>query len=260
MKVGLIGTGAIGTYLLQSLNEEKRIPGMTITAVHSRDFLKTKQIAAHYEATAYETLEDLLATDVDVVVEAATLEVATRIAPKVLRAKKHLVIGSIGSVADEGVYESLHALATREHVHLYLPSGAIGSLDTIRAARASDTLSNVRITTRKPPSALPGEVTEETILFEGTARDAIERFPKNMNVAITLSLAGLGPNETEVRVIADPHVTKNTHTIEASGTFGNMTFIVENEPLPSNPKTSALAAYSLLATLQSMMSSVIVGS
>ena len=38
-------------------------------------------------------------------------------------------------------------------------------------------------------------------------------FPKNLNVAVTLSLFGLGPDKTNVTVIADPDVKMNCHKI-----------------------------------------------
>ena len=50
-------------------------------------------------------------------------------------------------------------------------------------------------------------------VFEGSAREAIAGFPANVNVAVALSLAGVGPDRTRVEIWADPGVTRNTHTI-----------------------------------------------
>lgn len=86
--------------------------------------------------------------------------------------------------------------------------------------------------------------------FDGSALEAIELFPKNINVSIILSLAGLGPQKTGVKIISDPAVRKNSHSIEATGSFGKLSLKVENDPMPDNPKTSYLAALSVLATLK----------
>ncbi len=260
MKIGLIGTGAIGTFLLHAVNEQRRIPTARITAIHSRRYEQTQRLAQKYNTEAYETVEQILQSDVDVIIEAATGDVVKMIAEEVFQHKKHLIVSSIGAFVDETYLHKIETIASRAQRHLYFPSGAIGGLDVIRAAKTSNTLQRVALTTRKPPIALQGEIKEATVLFQGQAKEAITQFPQNMNVAIALSLAGLGVEQTEVCVISDPTVTKNHHKIEAYGLFGTMTFEIENNPLPSNPKTSALAAYSLLATIQSMTSTVVVGS
>ncbi|HJO32413.1 MAG TPA: aspartate dehydrogenase domain-containing protein, partial [Nitrosopumilus sp.] len=65
-----------------------------------------------------------------------------------------------------------------------------------------------------------------------------------------LSLTGIGSEKTRVKIIADPDTNKNTHQIEAAGTFGKMTFIIENFPDVNNPKTSRLAILSAIETLK----------
>ena len=97
-------------------------------------------------------------------------------------------------------------------------------------------------------------------MFEGKAGEAVQKFPKNINVSIVLSLAGVGTEKTKVKIVADPTIDKNTHVIGASGDFGTFEFTVENEPMPSNPKTSYLAALSILSTLQSKNKPIVIGS
>src|SRR5699024_9685320 len=98
------------------------------------------------------------------------------------------------------------------------------------------------------------------VLYKGSAKDAIEQFPKNVNVALLLSIAGIGVDKTEVTVIADPNIQENTHEVKAEGTFGNMRIQIENKPMPNNPKTSYLAALSIISTLQHKESSIRLGS
>jgi len=143
---------------------------------------------------------------------------------------------------------------------VYLPSGAIAGLDALKAVR--DELESVVLVTTKNPNSLKGapffdssdidpeKISEPTILFDGTAKEAVSLFPKNVNVSALLSLVGLGGDNTSVRVVADPNTDKNTHEINANGKFGNMKITVENEPDSMNPKTSRLATLSAVELLR----------
>lgn len=171
-----------------------------------------------------------------------------------------MLVVSVGAFADHAFYQELQQLCQQHQVSVYLPSGAIGGLDIVKAAKAVGGLSAVSITTRKPPQALMEQpVTRETVLYEGPAKEAIEQFPKNVNVAILLSLAGLGVDQTKVRVIADPKVQRNTHTIEVEGAFGRSSITIENEPMPNNPKTSYLAALSVISALKEQQEIIRIG-
>ena len=87
-------------------------------------------------------------------------------------------------------------------------------------------------------------------LFEGPARSGVPHFPQNVNIAAVLSLAGIGLDRTRLEVVADPGLTRNTHTIRVAGRTGRFTVVLENVPAPENPKTAWLACYSALAALR----------
>ncbi|MGA1864627.1 MAG: aspartate dehydrogenase domain-containing protein, partial [bacterium] len=93
-------------------------------------------------------------------------------------------------------------------------------------------------------------IKEERVIFEGSALEAVPLFPKNINVAAALSLAGVGPKRTAVRIIVDPKIKRNTHQIEVEGEFGKFITRTENLPAPFNPRTSYLAALSAIACLR----------
>ncbi|NQD67098.1 aspartate dehydrogenase [Bacillus haikouensis] len=261
MKLGLIGCGNIGEFLLQAINIDGLLPGGKIVSIYGRREEVASEIAEKYGAQPYHDVDSLLHSNVDLVIEAATIEAAKEHSLKVLEGGKDLLLSSIGVMVDATFEASVREICQKNNVAVFLPSGAIGGLDVLKSAKALNELDSVSITTRKPPSALQANarLKKETVLFEGSAAEAIKQFPRNINVAIVLSLAGLGSEKTKVKIIADPDVVKNSHFIEASGSFGKLKLEVENDPMPSNPKTSYLAALSVLATLQNKDETVQVG-
>ena len=100
---------------------------------------------------------------------------------------------------------------------------------------------------------------EPCLLFEGPARDCVKEFPQNINIAAVLSLSGIGFERTMVRILADPSVSLNTHEIEWEGASGKCRIVLENVAAPENPKTTYLAALSVLATLRRIRASYRVG-
>jgi len=171
-----------------------------------------------------------------------------------------------GLIESEGLLEE----ARKKNIRVYFPSGAICGIDGLKAARLSR-IDAVTLTTRKPPGGLEGapylkeknidihSIKTEEVLFSGNPLEAVKGFPKNVNVASILSLAGIGAKKTKVRIVTSPEYTKNVHEIEITGDFGRITTKTENVPSDKNPKTSKLAILSAIATLKSIAESVRMG-
>jgi aspartate dehydrogenase len=96
--------------------------------------------------------------------------------------------------------------------------------------------------------------TTETVIFEGSAREACQGFPANVNVAAALSLAGIGPDRTRIRILVAPGSTRNMHDVEVEGEFGRLTTHIENVPT-ENPRTGKLSSLSAIGMLRQIVSS-----
>jgi aspartate dehydrogenase len=207
----------------------------------------------------------LLALRPEVIVEAASHEAIRAHLVKILEAGTSAIVLSAGALADDRLRKAAEDAARRRGALLYVPSGGIGGLDALKAACAAG-VDEVSIQVAKPPAAWKNipfvenlgveldALTQVRTLFAGTARDGVPHFPQNVNIAAVLSLAGIGFDRTRLEVLADPALTRNTHTIRVSGKTGRFTIVLENVPSPDNPKTAWLACYSALAALRSMAS------
>lgn len=197
--------------------------------------------------------------------ECASHDAVRDYGPELLRRGIDVVVTSIGALSDATLYAQLDSAARQGGAQLILPAGAIPGIDALSAARFGG-LDKVSYTSRKPPGAWKGTPAEQVadldnlreavVHYTGSARAAAREYPKNANVAATLALAGLGFDLTEVQMIADPNISENIHEINASGGFGVMTLTIKGSPLPSNPKTSSLAAYSAIRAIVNQIGTI----
>ncbi|MEK4627385.1 aspartate dehydrogenase [Solibacillus sp. FSL R7-0682] len=258
MNIGIIGAGAIAHFLLNEINK-KQLNTLQIQSVFVRDREKYRMLEEEYGVRLYTELTEFLNTEIDIVVEVAEIEAVKSLIPAVLR-KKDVILISIGALADRETLTNIVQIAEQSGNQIYLPSGAIGGVDLLQNANALGTVTHVSLTTRKPASTLINEpIQEEKVVFQGKATDAIMQFPKNMNVSIVLALAGIGFDKTQVCLVADPHIDQNVHEIKMIGDFGEAMLTVKNNPLSENPKTSYLAAISILGTLQRINGHLLIG-
>ncbi|MDP9902177.1 aspartate dehydrogenase [Variovorax ginsengisoli] len=263
LRIALIGCGAIGTTVLELLQND---PGLQVSAivVTPTGQAAAREVARRLAPQAV-VASEVPAEGIDLLVEAAGhAAVAHHVLPALERGVA-CIVASIGALSAEGVAQQVEAAAVRGGTQVQLISGGIGAIDVLAAARIGG-LDAVRYTGRKPPRAWKGTpaeqahdldaLTQATVIFEGSARDAALRYPKNANVAAMVSLAGLGLDATRVQLIADPAVSDNIHAVEASGAFGNFELTMRNRPLAANPKTSALTVYSLVRAVRNRVAAL----
>jgi aspartate dehydrogenase len=252
-RIALIGYGAIGRRAARLVASDGKA---RIAAVLLRPDSPARTLAEADGLHPVTSLEALLAHDPAVVAEAAGHAALAAHGPDVLAAGIELLAASAGALADPALRSLLLDAALRGEAPLTLPAGAIGGVDAIAAMRLAG-LDRVTYTGRKPPGAWRGSPAEdlldlaaldrEAVFFEGNAGSAARAYPKNANVAATLALAGLGFEDTLVRLVADPAVHRNVHELEAEGATGRLVLRLEGLPDPENPRTSALTAASVAA-------------
>ena len=256
--VTLIGFGAIGRTLFQRV---AAVPGLCITHI----VVPAEHAAAAREHAGDAQVVPTVPEHTDLVLECAGHQALTEhVLPALARGTECAVL-SIGALSEPGLPEQLAEAAAKGGTQVHLLSGAIGGVDAIAAARIAG-LDSVTYTGRKPPTGWRGTpaedvvnldtISEPTVILENTAREAARLYPKNANVAATVSLAGLGLDHTQVRLIADPTVTENIHHIDVRGAFGEMQITMRGKPLPDNPKTSALTVLSALRFLHNRVGAV----
>ena len=258
--VGLIGCGAIGRDMATTIHSGD-VPGAGVVALFDVEESQGNSLAATLgdPGLFHGDLDKFLdVPGLDLVVECASGAAVRASAERVLEKGKDLMVMSTGALLDEALMSRLSELAAANGRKLLAPSGAIGGIDAIRAG--GGLLEEVAIITTKPPEGLKGspgfadwegkEITAPQVIYEGPAVDGVKLFPANTNVAATLSLAGLGPDKTKMKVIADPKAPGNVHEIQAKGSFGVMRLSFENRPHPNNPKTSYLAILSAIELLR----------
>ena len=263
-RVAIAGLGAIGRAVARKLDEG--VAGLSLSAVAVRNpagagtFLETLSRRPAVIAL------DALAGHADIVVECAPAQLLVAIAEPVLREGKKLVVLSVGALLSN---PQLGQMAERYNAQILVPTGALIGLDAVLAA-AEGRIESVRMITRKPVKGLVGapfliergirldDLREPLKVFSGTAREAASGFPANLNVAAALSLAGIGPDRTQVEVWADPSVTRNTHRIEVESDSARFSMTIENIP-SENPRTGRITALSVIALLRKLTSPVRVG-
>ena len=253
-KIGIIGFGAIGQEIYKKISK-KAINGYQVIGIFSDD-ISLKKLPKNIKCNS---LEELLKKKPRIIIEAASVQACKKYLEKILRNNIDFVCLSVCSFADKAFYYKIIELTKKKNNKVYIPSGAISGLDAIASASISNELKNVRLIQRKPPKALLSDleskkVKKEKVLLKSTARKVCTSFPKNSNIAATLSIVGVGFDKTKVIVIADPKVKKNIAEIEALGKFGKLRVILENNP-SSNPKTSRLTAMSIILSLNKRKSS-----
>lgn len=255
-RIAIIGWGALAKRLHGLLRERRST--IEIVALATRPDADWPKDAPP-GALRLQTPDDLAGAKIDIVVEAAERSVVLPWGVAALTHCGAFALASTSAFADDGVFNTLMRTAEQHNTRLLVPPGALGGIDALRAASVLP-LDSVCHTIIKPSAGWRGTAAEKLcdlgalaashVFFEGSAREAAQRFPQNANVAAISALAGIGLDRTRVQLVADPAAQRNAHVLRAEGAFGNFEIRLENRPLADNPKTSELTVLAMLRMLE----------
>ncbi len=266
LSIAIAGLGAIGGGIVAEIARSE--PGIQITAVAARDAAKAEALLLTHRVNARILPLIELPQAADIVIECLPAASFDIIADATLAAGKGLMVLSVGQLARR---EDLVPAFRAANQRLIVPTGAILGLDVVRALSRGDVTAS-RIITRKSAASLAGaphlvangidpmELKEPTCVYSGTARDAIKGFPANVNVAVALSLAGVGVDRTHCEIWVDPVETANVHTIEIETAGTSVSMTIRGKPDPKNPRTSQMTALSAVDALRRLADLVWIGS
>jgi aspartate dehydrogenase len=264
LRVAVVGLGAIGIRVVEAL--DRGIDGLMLAAVSVQNPEKHRgRLTSLMRTPAILPIEGLI--DVaDIVIECAPAKLLRSIVAPFVTSRKTAIVLSAGALLEN---EDLIDLARQNGGQIVVPTGALIGLDAVTAA-AVGTIHSVRMVTRKPVTGLAGapyivennidieRITEPLKIFDGTAREAAKGFPANLNVAVALSLAGIGPDRTRLEIWADPALTRNVHRVDVVSDSASFSMSIENIP-SENPKTGLITALSVIAYLRKQYAPLRVG-
>ncbi len=258
----LIGCGAIGLEVTKKVSNDNDIRISQIMVRPGKENKAKKDVSTGIKIIS--SIDDIKSMP-DFVLECASHEAVSEFGEYFLGQGIDFGVISVGALADTALFDRLQIASNNGKSQLVILSGAVGGIDALSAAK-SQNLEEVVYTSRKPPKSWQGSpaetnfdllaINEATTIFQGSASEAARLYPKNANVAATVALAGIGFDKTQVTLIADPGVERNTHHIEALGSFGQLNVEIAGNPLLSNPKSSALTAYSAVRALKNRVRGV----
>ena len=259
-KIAVIGAGALSrifcTQTQKLLSDDYRI-----VAVMARHFEHAERLAKDLKAKACTDLSELFAEKPDIVVEFAGREAVKDYAIDVLKKGSDLVIASIGALADDEFRRHLTDTAREMNRKVYLPNGAIGALDLMQTFALMGG-AEVTIGNTKAPRSLEGApylkgqslpTDKKAVIFEGSVIDAINGFPKNVNVAVAAALASDTLNKATVQITSDPSSAENIHHIVLKNRLMRAEVTIAGKPDPANPKSSTSTAWSVIALLKNLI-------
>jgi len=269
LKVGIVGCGAIGSSLAEAVacNFSKQAK---LTALYDINIPKAKKLSKMIFRNKDFSVVDLkhLIDRSDLVIECASSKSSWNIAKSALGEARDIMIMSVGGVA--GHFNELRKLAEKRHCKVYIPSGAIAGIDALKALGIGK-IKKVILTTRKNPISFKqvkyiqalgvrlDKIKKDRVLFYGKAKEAVRYFPQNINVSSVLSMAGIGQDKTQVKIIASPKLKTNIHEIQIQSDAARLFIHTENIAHPDNPKTSYLAVLSAVATIKQILEPIKIG-
>ncbi|RUT29254.1 DUF108 domain-containing protein [Arsenicitalea aurantiaca] len=243
----LIGLGRIGEAVARALTASSDGPALSAIVTRTPDRAK----ALFPDVSCYQDLDRALG-DAEIVIECASPDVLAGHGPRILAEGRDLVPISLSAFAGTGG-PALVAALEKGPGRLFIPSGAACALPLLDVARCAG-LDRVVFRQTYPPALWARlEGLSDARAYVGTflsasAREAARRFPRNLNAAIGVALAGLGLDRTEIELIGDPAIANRRYEIEIES--GGAPIRLAIGPYGTEPDRPDHTAASLLSILR----------
>lgn len=266
--IALGGFGNVGQQLARAILDDPDF-NFEIAAISARNLDAARERSAKLGLDVPVVLASQAPDYAKVIVECSTYEGFRDVLEPAVIAGCHVISVSVGALA---VNLDLIDLAEKYGATIQIASGTLPGLDMVRAAREGG-IQSVRLESHILPKSLEHESyvadhgidlkraeTTPILVFSGSAREAAQHFPRHFNVAVSLSLAGIGLDRTEVKIFADGSLPGARHTIRVVSEAVDLEMTSLNYPSPENNRTSRIVAPSILAALRELNSSIRIGS
>ncbi|MFQ3676307.1 MAG: aspartate dehydrogenase domain-containing protein [Endomicrobiia bacterium] len=259
--LGIIGCGNVATEILKS--NLQNVSKIFLYDIDNEKSYILAEMFSEHEIVVCTSIKEVIKKS-DLIVESASVNAVGEILFEIKSfLKKELLILSVGGlIKNFRLYKDLIS----KNYKIYIPSGAIAGCDALTALKGVN-IKSITLKTTKPAETLLSVpyvksriklykkilLNKITKVFQGNVYDAIKYFPQNINVAATLAIISGQPQKVEVELVAQKGLTKNIHEITIISVAGKIYTRTENVPSVSNPKTSYLAALSVISNLRTLL-------
>jgi len=264
-RVAIAGLGTIGLKVAEAIDSGD-LPGLSLTAVSAKNRTKAAANLRNFRTRPAIVSLDELAELADVVAECSPAEVFSQCADAAIARGRIFITVSAGALLERA---DLISHAEKTGAQIIVPTGALVGLDAVRAA-AEGQITSVIHCVRKPGTSLKGapfveqnninldNLTAALCIFKGSAREAAKGFPANVNVSAALGMAGIGADETNVEIWADPAIDRNIHEVFVEADSARFSMKIENVP-SKNAATGKITALSVIAALRRLTAPLVIG-
>jgi aspartate dehydrogenase len=259
--LGIIGCGNVATEILKS--DLVNVSHIFLYDIDEEKSHLLTELFPKYKFVVSNSVKNVISKS-DIIIESASINVVGEILSELKNFfDKELVILSVGGlIKNIKLYQELYS----KNYKIHIPSGAIAGCDALKALQDVE-IKSIILKTTKPVETLLSVpyiksrpklykkilLNKKTIVFQGNVYDAIKYFPQNINVAATLAVVSNQPQKVKVELVAQKGLTKNVHEITVTSVAGKVYTKTENVPCISNPKTSYLAALSVISLLKDLL-------
>ena len=267
MNIGLIGCGVVGSQIALSISKHQN-ENLDLLSVHDRNSSRAQLVSKETGAAIVGSPRTMISDKrIDLIIEAASHDAVRRFGQEILQARKDFMILSTGALLNGSLLARLSDSATQNRVRMILPSGAAFGVDFLKAARiagATKVMIELRRSAEDMEKLRMNSQVRRKILSKRrrfdywmTAREFVSLVPKISNFIATLSLAGVGPESTFVRIRSVPGI-KSRMTRIAVATDSWKTFAVSISKL-DNVGLGSPTISSVLSKLLELKSPVNIG-